>query len=363
MKQLRISDMMKNEVEKQKEDAAPENLVYSPISPNRAYRVVYTESDGDDQPGYDQPGDDTLDPSIFDPKSHDKYQYMDEKQKMAFEISLNIWEEFTKVMVGMDKQYQDKFNAIETELEALRVRDLQRESQLKDLRLKVSELLDKDKAQEAAITELSKIVEDDKQENLKEGATAGMVDSQAVTEVVDSQAVTAVADGTAVGDEGTEFSEVDKKNLKCMIVRYKQQERDYFQRSVRVSIVGLPKQTGSRGDAVKELLQEKGLEFLLERSESYYIYANSAMHITFKSYGDRNYQVLRARKILKNKGDKQVSLENLFAPEYLAKKRNLIQTGKKLKMAQKIVKYSIEDLDGVPTLRVVTSAFKVDWID
>ena len=316
MKQLKISDMMKNE------DAAPENLVYSPISPNRAYRVVYTESDGDDQPG-----DDTLDPSIFDPRSYDSYQGMDEKQKMAVEISCNIWEELTKVMVGMDKQYQDKFNAIETELEALRVRDVQRESQLKDLRLKVSELLDKNRAQEAAITELSKIVEDDKQENLKEGATAGMVDSQAVTDVVDSQAVTAVADGTAVGDEGTDqFSEDEKKNLKCIIARYKQQERDYFQRSVRVSIFGLPKQTGLRDDAVKQLLQEKGLEFLLERSESYYIYANSAVHITFKSYGDRNYQVLRARKILKNKGDKQVSLENLFAPEYLAKKRNLIQT-------------------------------------
>ena len=51
MKQLEILDMMKNEDEKQKEDVAPENLVYSPISPNRAYRVVYTESDGDDQPG------------------------------------------------------------------------------------------------------------------------------------------------------------------------------------------------------------------------------------------------------------------------------------------------------------------------
>ena len=65
---------MKNEDEKQKEDAAPENLVYSPISPNRAYRVVYTESDGDDQPG-----DDTWEPSIFDPRSHDNYQHMDEK--------------------------------------------------------------------------------------------------------------------------------------------------------------------------------------------------------------------------------------------------------------------------------------------
>ena len=354
MKQLKILDMMKNEDEKQKEDAAPENLVYSPISPNRAYRVVYTESDGDDQPG-----DDTWDPSIFDPRSHDNYQHMDEKQKMAFEISCNIFEEFGKIMVGVDKQYQDKFNAIETELEALRVRDVQRESQLKDLRLK-----DKNRAQEAAITELSKIVEDDKQENLKEGAAAGMVDSQAVTDVVDSQAVTAVADGTAVGDEETDqFSEDEKRNLKCIISRYKQQERDFYQRSVRVSIFGLPKQTGLRGDAVKELLQEKGLEFLLERSESYYIYANSAVHITFKSYGDRNYQVLRARKILKNKGDKQVSLENLFAPEYLAKKRNLIQTANELKLARKIVKYSIEDLNGVPKLRVVTSAFKVDWID
>ena len=97
--------------------------------------------------------------------------------------------------------------------------------------------MDKNRAQEAAITELSKIVEDDKQENLKEGATAGMVDSQAVTDVVDSQAVTAVADGTAVGDEETDqFSEDEKKNLKCIIARYKQQERDYFQRSVRVSI-------------------------------------------------------------------------------------------------------------------------------
>ena len=74
MKQLKISDMMKNE------DAAPENLVYSPISPNRAYRVVYTESDGDDQPG-----DDTLDPSIFDPRSYDSYQDMDEKQKYLLE--------------------------------------------------------------------------------------------------------------------------------------------------------------------------------------------------------------------------------------------------------------------------------------
>ena len=85
----------------------------------------------------------------------------------------------------------------------MRARDLEKENRLKDFEIKLSQLLVENKKQEDTIVELSKIVEDSREENIKVGVTDGKDDDTTDT------AVTAASD-----ERKGQFSEVEKQNLK-----------------------------------------------------------------------------------------------------------------------------------------------------
>ena len=287
------------------------------------------------------------------PKDDDNEK--DTGKEFAFEMGKIVYAEICNIMLKMDEQYQENFNTIKTELEELRARDVEKESRLKDFEIKLSQLLVENKKQEDTIVKLSKIIEDSREENSKVGVTDGKNDDTTDT------AVTAASD-----ERKGQFSEVEKRNLKSVIARYKKDQRDYFNRSVKVSNLGeIPKQTdvGSRFVTVQKLLRKKGLDFLLTRSESFFVYSNSAVRFTFKTYVDRNHLVSRARKVLKNNGDRNIWIESLVTPENIERKRSLIQLGKQLKESGEIIRYSVECWNGVARLRTVSKNFQIDWLD
>ena len=86
-------------------------------------------------------------------------------------------------------------------MEELRARDVEKENRLKEFEIKLSQLLVENKKQEDTIVELSKIVEDSREENIKVGVTDGKDDDTNVT------AFTAASD-----ERKGQFSEVDNQS-------------------------------------------------------------------------------------------------------------------------------------------------------
>ena len=162
---------------------------------------------------------------------------------------------------------------------------------------------------------------------------------------------------------GFQFSESEMKDLKGAITQFKRNETAYWGRSIKVSNFGSIPKEGSRFVSIKENLRKFGIDFLMTHAESFYVYSNSAVRITFKSYLDRNHYVTRARKALRDLENKTVCLDTLLSPEFYPKKQQLIQAGKNMKNEGLIKKFSCELYRGKAMLRTVTSDGKVDWVD
>ena len=172
-----------------------------------------------------------------------------------------------------------------------------------------------------------------------------------------------IAGNAADNGEGFQFSESEMKDLKGVITQFKRNETAYWGRSIKVSNIGSIPKEESRFVSIKENLRKFGIEFLMTHAESFYVYSNSAVRITFKSYLDRNHLVSRARQFLKNLENKTVCLDTLLSPEHFPKKKQLLQAGKNMKNEGLIKKFSCELYRGTVMLRTVTNDGKVDWVD
>ena len=172
-----------------------------------------------------------------------------------------------------------------------------------------------------------------------------------------------IAGNAADNGEGFQFSESEMKDLKGVITQFKRNETAYWGRSIKVSNIGSIPKEGNRFVSIKENLRKFGIEFLMTHAESFYVYSNSAVRITFKSYLDRNHLVSRARQFLKNLENKTVCLDTLLSPEHFPKKKQLLQAGKNMKNEGLIKKFSCELYRGTVMLRTVTNDGKVDWVD
>ena len=93
-----------------------------------------------------------------------------------------------------------------------------------------------------------------------------------------------IAGNAADNGEGFQFSESEMKDLKGAITQFKRNESAYWGRSIKVSNFGSIPKEGSRFVSIKENLRKFGIEFLMTHAESFYVYSNSAVRITFKSY-------------------------------------------------------------------------------
>ena len=100
------------------------------------------------------------------------------------------------------------------------------------------------------------------------------------------QSLLCSAGNAADNREGFQFSESEMKDLKGVITQFKRNETAYWGRSIKVSNIGSIPKEGSRFVSIKENLRKFGIEFLMTHAESFYVYSNSAVRITFKSYLD-----------------------------------------------------------------------------
>ena len=172
---------------------------------------------------------------------------------------------------------------------------------------------------------------------------------------------------TKSGVNGASLAPDEVQQLKGVIRRTKREEQSYWNRSIRISNLDQVPKEGSRFSNIQNILRKKGLEFLIKHCESYFLYndkaSSSSVRITFKTYQERNYFMIRARKQLRDLENKSIWLDNMVSPEFVAKKKELIHLGQTLKTEGEIVKFSVEMRQGLPRLKVITKESKVAWVD
>ena len=172
---------------------------------------------------------------------------------------------------------------------------------------------------------------------------------------------------TKSGVNGASLAPDEVQQLKGVIRRTKREEQSYWNRSIRISNLEQVPKEGSRFSNIQNILRKKGLEFLIKHCESYFLYndkaSSSSVRITFKTYQERNYYMIRARKQLRDLENKSIWLDNMVSPEFVAKKKELIHLGQTLKTEGEIVKFSVEMRQGLPRLKVITKESKVAWVD
>jgi len=164
----------------------------------------------------------------------------------------------------------------------------------------------------------------------------------------------------------TELKEFVAKEF-CVMKEEYGEEQSYWNRSIRISNLDQVPKEGSRFSNIQNILRKKGLEFLIKHCESYFLYndkaSSSSVRITFKTYQERNYYMIRARNQLRDLENKSIWLDNMVSPEFVAKKKELIHLGQTLKTEGEIVKFSVEMRQGLPRLKVITKESKVAWVD
>ena len=252
------------------------------------------------------------------------------------------------------KQSHEKLSRMEAQIEALKAIDEQKENRLKKLELSFSQLLAENKTQERNIIRLTKLVEESREKGHVAEVEADNADQDADTDAPD-----------ASDKKKSQFTEVEKQNLRGLLAMQKHQQREYFNKSIKISNIGTIPKTAegvSRFDAVHQLLKRKGLGFLLKNCESFYVYSNSALRLTFKTFGDRNYFVSRARKVLKDNNNRTIWLESLVSPADVGVKKRLLQIGKDLKTSNRIIKFTVQYWQGSPKLRTVSHDQGIKWI-
>ena len=170
-----------------------------------------------------------------------------------------------------------------------------------------------------------------------------------------------------LGVDGASLAPEEVEQLKGVIRRTKREEQSYWNRSIRISNLDQVPKEGSRFSNIQNILRKKGLEFLIKHCESYFLYndkaSSSSVRITFKTYQERNYYMIRARNQLRDLENKSIWLDNMVSPEFVAKKKELIHLGQTLKTEGEIVKFSVEMRQGLPRLKVITKESKVAWVD
>ena len=166
---------------------------------------------------------------------------------------------------------------------------------------------------------------------------------------------------------GASLAPTEVEQLKGVIRRTKREENSYWNRSIRISNLDQIPKDGNRFSNIQNILRKKGLAFLINQCESYFLYndksSSSSLRITFRSYAERNHYMIKARKVLRDLENKSIFLDNMVCPEFVPRKKELIQIGQTMKSKGEIVKFSVEMKQGSPHLKVITKENKAAWVD
>ena len=144
--------------------------------------------------------------------------------------------------------------------------------------------------------------------------------------------------------------EVTSEVLTSMVRDWRRSDENYWRRSLMISGIGAPGDSDSFR-AVRERLRAVGLAFLAEDCVGNYITGRGSIRLSYPMEYDARRYIIRARKTLKETGNRQVHVEYLVPARMVPCKKKLMQFGRRQKSAGVISSYDVMVKNNQPVLR------------
>ena len=138
--------------------------------------------------------------------------------------------------------------------------------------------------------------------------------------------------------------------LTSMARDWRRLDENYWRRSIMISGIGSPGDSDSYR-AVRERLRAVGLAYLMETCFSNYITTRGSIRLSYQMEYDARRCIIKARKTLKESGNRQVHVEYLVPTRMVACKKKLMQYGRRQKANGIISSYDVMVKNNEPVLR------------
>ena len=150
--------------------------------------------------------------------------------------------------------------------------------------------------------------------------------------------------------------------LTSMARDWRRLDENYWRRSIMISGIGSPGDSDSYR-AVRERLRAVGLAYLVEDCVSNYITGRGSIRLSYQMEHDAKRYIIRARKTLKESGNRQVHVEYLVPSRMVASKKKLMQFGRRQKADGAISSYDVMVKNNEPVLRTFKHGTGVVYIN
>ena len=138
--------------------------------------------------------------------------------------------------------------------------------------------------------------------------------------------------------------------LTSMARDWRRLDENYWRRSIMISGIGSPGDSDSYR-AVRERLRAVGLAYLMETCVSNYITKRGSIRLSYQMEYDARRCIIKARKTLKESGNRQVHVEYLVPTRMVACKKKLMQYGRRQKANGIISSYDVMVKNNEPVVR------------
>ena len=138
--------------------------------------------------------------------------------------------------------------------------------------------------------------------------------------------------------------------LTSMARDWRRLDENYWRRSIMISGIGSPGDSDSYR-AVRERLRAVGLAYLMETCFSNYITTRGSIRLSYQMEYDARRYIIKARKTLKESGNRQVHVEYLVPTRMVACKKKLMQYGRRQKANGIISSYDVMVKNNEPVVR------------
>ena len=128
-----------------------------------------------------------------------------------------------------------------------------------------------------------------------------------------------------------------------------------------ISGIGAPGDSDSFR-AVRERLRAVGLAYLVEDCVSNYITGRGSIRLSYQAEYDARRYIIKARKTLKESGNRQVHVEYLVPSRMVASKKKLMKFGRLQKSNGVISSYDVMVKNNEPVLRTFKHGTGVRYI-
>ena len=149
--------------------------------------------------------------------------------------------------------------------------------------------------------------------------------------------------------------------LTSMVRDWRRLDENYWRRSIMISGIGAPGDSDSFR-AVRERLRAVGLAYLAEDCVSNYITGRGSIRLSYQAEYDARRYIIKARKTLKESGNRQVHVEYLVPNRMVASKKKLMKFGRLQKSNGVISSYDVMVKNNEPVLRTFKHGTGVRYI-